>query len=366
MDKASGKILTASGWVEGDLLFDRSILRVEPRPLDNGAQGRFILPGFIDLHVHGGGGADSMAGEADVRTLACFHARHGTTSLLPTTMTAPDDALLAAAGAIGRVRENQRRDEARILGLHLEGPFINPKRLGAQPDFARPPDLTLFDRLNALVPIKVVTFAPEMDEGHAFLCHLTALGVRAQIGHSDASYEQAVQALDQGAAGFTHLFNAMSPLHQRAPGVVGAALARGLWAELILDLQHVEPGAIQAALRAIPNAYGITDAMAAAGMEDGVFRLGSHEVTKRGGRVTMADGTLAGSLLTMDQAFLNFLSLGLSLAEASRRLSTLPADYLGLDDRGRLAEGFRADLVVLDSRHHIQQVFIEGQAIDLS
>ncbi len=363
MGDLSGTILTPNGWVEGRLTFERRISAIDWQRPARKLSGPWIVPGFIDLHVHGGGGADSMAGAVDVRTLARFHARHGTTALLPTTMTAPDSNLAAAAAAVGDVQKAQEPDEARILGLHLEGPFINPKRLGAQPDFARAPDIALFDRLNALVPIKVITFAPEMDDGHAFLCHVNALGVRAQIGHSDATYEQAIEALDAGAAGFTHLYNAMSPLHHRAPGIVGAALALGQWAELILDLHHVEPGAIQAALRAIPNAYGITDAMAAAGMVDGIYRLGQQDVAKTGDRVTMPDGTLAGSMLTMDQALLNLLGLGLSLDEAVRRLSTLPADYLGLIDRGRLAEGAFADIIVLNADHRVEQVFIEGHKI---
>jgi N-acetylglucosamine-6-phosphate deacetylase len=364
MGTLSGTILTPDGWIDGSLAFDQKIQAIRRRRPAHGVSGPRIVPGFIDLHVHGGGGADSMAGPLEVRTLARFHARHGTTSLLPTTMTAPDRSLAAAAEAVGGVQQAQGPDEARILGLHLEGPFISRRRLGAQPDFARPPDLALFDRLHALVPIRVVTFAPEIDQGHRFLRHLVGLGVRAQIGHSDATYEEASLALDAGAAGFTHLFNAMSPLHQRAPGVVGAALAKGLFAELILDLDHVAPGAVQAALRAIPNAYGVTDAMAAAGMADGVYRLGQQDVVKAGNRVTMADGTLAGSALTMDQALRNLLMLGLPLEDAVRRLSTLPADYLGLEDCGRLAEGFRADIVVLNADHAIQQVFIDGIEID--
>ncbi len=363
MGELIGTILTPDGWLEGFLAFDRSILEIERRPLDQDAEDRFILPGFIDLHVHGGAGADSMAGADDVRTLARFHARHGTTSLLPTTMTAPDHDLVATADAVGAVRKAQRPDEARILGLHLEGPFINPTRLGAQPAFARPPDIPLFDRLNALVPIKVVTFAPEIDQDHRFLRHLVGLGIKAQIGHSDATFDEAVEALAAGAAGFTHLFNAMSALHHRAPGIAGAALAQGQWAELILDLDHVSPGALKVALRTIPNCYGVTDAMAAAGMVDGIYRLGKHEVTKRGDRVTMQDGTLAGSVLTMAQALRNFLTLGLPLEDASRRLSTLPANYLGLNDRGRLAGGQRADIVVINADHEVEQVFIEGTEI---
>ena len=280
--------------------------------------------------------------------MARFHARHGTTSLLATTVTAPAAELRSALRGIGAVARERRPGEARVLGCHLEGPFISPQALGAQPPFAIPPDLALVDALCALAPIRVATIAPEIDPDHALLRHLCQHGVRVQLGHSRASLAEAEAALAAGAAGFTHLFNAMSGLHHRAPGMVGAALARAQHAELILDFQHVAPAAAQAALRAIPGLYGITDAVAAAGMPPGEYRLGRHRVIKDGEGVRLADGTLAGSTLTMDRALRNFVALGLPLAEAARRLSEVPARYLGLEDRGRIAPGASADLVVVD------------------
>jgi N-acetylglucosamine-6-phosphate deacetylase len=364
----SGDILTADGWISGRLVFDGAVLGIhrDPASTDDDEARLRIVPGLIDLHVHGGGGGDSMNGEADVRRLARFHARHGTTSLLPTTMTAARDDLLTAVAAISRVYRAQEASESRLLGLHLEGPFINPDRLGAQPPLTCPPDRDLFDRLNTLLPILVITLAPEMDPDGIFLRHVAGLGARVQIGHSDASYEEAVAALHLGATGFTHLFNAMSPMLQRAPGVVGAALAEGQWAEIILDGHHVAPGAVRAAMRSIPNLYGVTDATSAAGMADGPYRLGRHEVVKAGGTVRLADGTLAGSALTMDQALRNLIGFGLPLDEAVYRLSTLPARYLGLQDRGHLTEGARADILVLDRDHTVRQVFVGGTEIELS
>ena len=250
-----------------------------------------------------------------------------------------------------------------MLGLHLEGPFISCKRLGAQPPFARPPDRDLYERLQALVPIRVLTMAPEEDEGFSFLRHATAAGTRVQIGHSDADFETAAAALEAGAAGFTHLFNAMRPLQHRDPGTAGAALAGAAWAELIPDLQHVAPGAIRVALRAIPNLYGITDAIEATDMPDGDYRLGRHTIHKVGPTARLADGTLAGSVLTMDQALRNLVSIGLSVEEASRRLSALPAQYLGLQDRGRLLSGAIADLLVLDRDLQLRAVICRGQPI---
>jgi N-acetylglucosamine-6-phosphate deacetylase len=282
---------------------------------------------------------------------------------LPTTVTAPDEDLLTASAGVGRVHERAQPGEARVLGLHLEGPFISNRCLGAQPPFARPPDRGLFDRLRGLVPIRVLTMAPEEDDGFSFIRHATAAGTRVQIGHSDAAFEIAAAALTAGASGFTHLFNAMRPMQHRDPGTAGAALALATSAELIPDLQHVAAGTILAALRAIPGLYGITDAIEATGMPDGEYHLGRHVIHKAGPTARLADGTLAGSVLTMDQALRNLVGIGLPVEQASRRLSTLPALYLRLQDRGRLAPGAVADILVLDSDLRLLTVICRGEAI---
>jgi N-acetylglucosamine-6-phosphate deacetylase len=357
----AGQVLTPDGFVGARLRCTAAIQAIEPArkvPTD-----RFVLPGFVDLHVHGGGGADCMAGTDAVRRMAQFHAAHGTTALLATTVTAPRAQLLDAFAGIGAAMAAHDRAAARILGAHLEGPFISPEALGAQPPFAIAPDLDLVNELATLAPIRVATMAPEIDPDGALLAHLNALGVRAQIGHTACSYAQASAALAAGAAGFTHLFNAMSGLHHRRPGAVGAALAHGEWAELILDFVHVEEGAARVALRAIPNLYCITDAVAATGMPAGEYRLGEHRIFKQDDAVRLADGTLAGSVLTMDRALAHLRHLGLPLEQAALRCSTLPARYLGLEDRGRLVPGAVADVVVLDREGRLEAVFAEGQAV---
>lgn len=355
-----GQVLTPAGWVAGRLRCTAQILAVEPgaAPAD-----RWIVPGFVDLHVHGGGGADCMEGADSVRRMARFHAGHGTTALLATSVTAPMPDLRRAFGGIAAAMAEPATGAARVLGAHLEGPFISPEALGAQPPFAIPPDLALLGELAATAPIRVATFAPEIDGDGRLLAALRELGVRAQIGHTVCSYEQARAALAAGAAGFTHLFNAMSPLHHRGPGAVGAALAHGEAAELILDFHHVVPGAALAALRAVPGLHLVTDAVAAAGMPDGAYRLGRHPIHKAGGAVRLADGSLAGSVLTMDQALRNLLLLRLPLAEAARRCSTLPADYLGLEERGRLVPGAVADFLLLDGAGALLAVFAEGRPV---
>jgi N-acetylglucosamine-6-phosphate deacetylase len=360
----NGRILTPSGWVNGTLSHDSHVLAIEATTAI--APDTIILPGFIDLHVHGGGGADAMQGGGAVETLARLHAQHGTTSLLATTMTAPTPDIIAALTALAPCCHTRPAGAARVLGVHLEGPYINSGKLGAQPNNTCVAVLEQIEAFNAIAPIRLLTLAPEIP-GHLDIIEtLSARGVKVQLGHTLGSYEDGVAALKRGAAGFTHLFNAMTGLHHREPGMVGAALAHAEFAELIPDLLHIHPGAMRAAMRSIPRLYCVTDSTAAAGMPDGQYTLGSHTVTKCLGGVRLADGTLAGSTLTMDQALRNLVSIGMELADASHRLSLNPADYLGLADRGRLQAGAWADFVVLDAGLNLQQVFVEGESIVLA
>ena len=368
--RLQGHILTPQGFVQGELvqaggritavhgdLVPENAVRHSTLPC--------VLPGFIDLHVHGGGGHDTMAGGDAIVHIAQMHARHGTTALLATTMTAPRDEIDTALRALAPHIAERPAGAARVLGVHLEGPFLNPGRLGAQPDFATAATLANVLALHALAPLLLITMAPELP-GHLALIHaLRECGFVVQIGHSAGGYDDGVAALQAGATGFTHLFNAMTGLHHREPGMAGAALAHAERAEIIPDLLHVHPGAIRVALRAIPGLYCVTDSTAAAGMPDGDYRLGRHTVTKCLGGVRLADGTLAGSTLTMDQALRNLVGLGLPLAEASARTATFAAEHLGLADRGRLVPGAWADVVVLDASLRLQRVWVEGEEITL-
>lgn len=361
----SGNILTSDGWVLGRLeIADGRIAAIDGEYSDPARNDEpYILPGFIDLHVHGGGGADVMDGGAAITTIARTHARHGTTSLLATTMTAPSEQLKSVVAGLGAAARERPAGAARLLGVHLEGPYINPGKLGAQPAAATIAVLDEVMQYLALGPIRVITLAPEMAGHMEIIRELAARGVRVQLGHSLGSYDDAVVALKHGACGFTHLFNAMSPMHHRDPGMVGAALAHAAYAEIIPDLLHVHPGAIRAALRAIPRLYVVTDSTSAAGMPDGEYHLGSQRVTRCLGGVRLADGTLAGSTLTMDQALRNLVSIGVPIADVSARLSRHAADYLGLGDRGRIERGAWADLVVVDRELSLAATFVEGQAV---
>lgn len=364
LQQLHGTIATPGGWVRGRLHFDARVRQVEGEAVAApGANDTLLLPGFIDLHVHGGGGADVMAGAGAVDVVARTHARHGTTALLATTMTAPLPEIEAALRDVARAMREGVPGGAAVLGVHLEGPYVSPQRLGAQPAHTRAAAWAELQALHALAPLRVLTLAPEALGEPGLLPQLLGAGIRVQLGHSNASYEEAQALLQAGASGFTHLFNAMSPLHHRAPGLVGAALAHAQYAELIPDLLHVHPGAIRTALRAIPKLYAVSDATAATDMPDGDYRLGEHTVCKCGNGVRLPDGTLAGSVLTLDQALRHLVGLGLPLWDAVQRVATYPADYLGEAERGRLQPGAWADVVAMGPNLQVQAVWLAGREL---
>ncbi|MRV72125.1 amidohydrolase family protein [Duganella sp. FT92W] len=362
----SGRILTPSGWINGTIAFDQRIHTIGHDAAVAGNRALTILPGFIDLHVHGAAGTDIMEGGDAGAVVARTHARHGTTSLLGTTLTAREPAIRRALEGLAGVIAARPAGGARMLGVHLEGPFLNIHRLGAQPPDVMVASLAQVQALNAIAPIRVLTMAPEVPDHLELIPALRGMGIRVQIGHSAGTYDDGVAALNAGATGFTHLFNGMTGTDHHAPGMAAAALAHAEYAEIIPDLQHVQPGVIRAALRAIPRLYGVTDATSATGMPDGEYALGTQRVFKCQGCVRLATGSLAGSVLTMDQALRNFVGLGLDLADASNRLSRYPADYLDEMERGRLQPGAWADIVVLDEALHPVAVYVEGEAIPLN
>lgn len=348
---------------EAIITFSKRIEKIEIKGIENKFLPK-LVPGFIDLHVHGGGGSDIMEAGSAIMTVASTHAKFGTTSFLATTMTAPFADLEKSFLAMKDAYHTRSKNTARILGVHLEGPFISEEKLGAQPNFTREATLKEISHLHNIIPIKVITLAPEIFNHLNIIPDLIKMGITIQIGHTNGSYDQGVSALKQGAKSFTHLFNAMSSFHHRAPGMAGAALAHAHYAELIPDLEHVHSGAIKIALKCIPNLYFVTDSTAATGMPDGNYNLGSHTVHKCLGGVRLADGTLAGSALTMDQAFRNLLSLGLTCEEITKRLSSIPAEVIGIKDRGQMMAGHYADFVLLNNENKVSSVIIEGEECD--
>lgn len=363
-----GQVLTPQGLRAARLEFESHITALSPVVQEDHAP--YILPGFIDTHVHGGGGGDTMDGPSGVRTLARFHLSHGTTTLYPTTITNPWPKIMAALEGVKMLRQEVPGDLPDIPGAHLEGPFISPERLGAQPPQALVPTEALVKEILQLEVVKLVTLAPEIPGALLAAQQFAQAGVRLSIGHTRASYEEVEAFLaclqKQGASlGFTHLFNAMGGLEGRNPGVVGAALTSSFsYAELILDLHHVHKASFLMALQAKPDKLSlVTDAIRACGMLEGKSELGGQEIYIKDGKASLSDGTLAGSLLSLDQALRNALDLGLSLAKASDLLSTTPARYMGLSDRGSLVVGKRADLVVLDKNLHVLEVYVAGKKV---
>jgi len=324
---------------------------------DIDARGLLVLPGFIDLHVHGGGGADLMHGTTEaVRQVARTHARFGTTGLLATTLTASREATDRAITAARDVqRAGPGEDEARIFGIHLEGPYLCPARRGAQPaEWVREPDpaeLAHWIELSEHT-IRQITLAPERGGAEEVIRYARANGVIVSIGHTDATAAQTEKAVGWGATQATHVFNAMRGLHHREPGTVGACLARPeIVCEVIADGVHLDPLIVRLTLAAkgVSGVVLITDAIEGTAMPEGEYLLGGQTVIVQNGTAAFADGTLAGSVLTMDRAFANVRRFaGVSVEEAARLSSGNAARQLGLSGKfGELTAGAAADIVIL-------------------
>ena len=325
-----------------------------------GNGGGIAIPGLVDLQVNGFGGVDfagadgpayRRAGEA---LLEC-----GVTAFQPTLITAPEDELVAALAEVPREPVGPR-----VIGMHLEGPFLSPLRLGAHPVTARrDPDPALLERLLAAGPVSEMTLAPELDGALELIDLLGERGVVVSCGHSDATAEQANRAFDRGAATVTHLFNAMRPLGHRDPGIAGAALARDdVVVQLILDGHHLADETAQVVWRAAAGRVAlVSDAIAAAGVGDGSFRLGSVDVEVRDGVARRGDGVLAGSSLTLLEAVRGLHALGVPLADAVGAATAVPARVARRPDLGSLTPGAPADVVVLDDALELRTVLVGGE-----
>lgn len=382
MFTVTGEIVTPTGVLSnGALTIDDSGRIAEvtatrtasPQSGDIDAPGFLILPGFVDVHVHGGGGADFMHGTPDaVRQIARTHARFGTTSLLATTLTASREATDTAIKALLTVSEaGQGQDEARLAGVHLEGPYICVAKRGAQPEaFVRPPDAEEFAHWITLSGgrIKKITLAPEIAGAEAIVRLAQAQGITASLGHTAATAAEVEAAIGWGVTSATHIFNAMTGLHHREPGAAGAALARPeIVCEVIADGIHLHPLVVRliAAAKGSRGAVLITDAIEGAAMPDGEYTLGGFPMLVQNGTAAFADGTLAGSVLTMSTAFTNLRRFAptLSLPGAALLSSGNALRQMGLDhERGALAPGMTADLVVLDPETgQVEATLIDGR-----
>jgi len=326
-----------------------------------------LTPGFIDVHVHGGDGADFMdAHDESAARILAFHARHGTTALAATTLSASRGDLQNAVESIARA---SAPGGAEIVAIHLEGPFINPDRAGAQDrNSIRAADIHELAALIAEAPRMrwIVTVAPEVEGARALIEHFRER-VLFSIGHTAADHALAAAALEWGASQFTHLYNAMTGLHHRDPGVVGAALTSvDATAELIADGVHVHPAALRVAVSAMPHRIAlVTDAMRACGLPDGAYKLYDSDVTVAEGAARLADGTLAGSVLTTGNAVKNMVELaGLPIETVLPLASEVPARIAGVSDRkGKIEVRYDADIVLLNERFEIERVWSRGTAL---
>jgi N-acetylglucosamine-6-phosphate deacetylase len=328
------------------------------------AAGGYLTPGFIDQHCHGGGGVDVTQGAEHARVVAATHLSHGTTTLMASLVTADVQDLVAQIDALVPLVDDQT-----FVGIHLEGPWLSPAHCGAHPPALLTPPATadVHELLEAGAGrIAMVTLAPELDGGLDAVHDLVAAGVVVAIGHTRADAVTTRAALDAGAGVATHLFNGMPPLSHRDPGVAGALLRDPrVTVELIADGIHVHPDALAIAIRAAgPDRVAlVTDAMAAAGAPDGAYQLGEMQVLVRAGEARLAaGGSLAGSTLTLDRALRTLVTRAdVPLAAAVTMLTATPARVLGLTDRGRIAPGLRADLVMLDGDLRVARVMRGGR-----
>jgi N-acetylglucosamine-6-phosphate deacetylase len=318
------------------------------------------VPGFVDLQVNGFGGVDFLdADAAGFRRAGEALLETGVTAYLPTLITAPEEQLLAALQEVPG-----GSDRPRVLGVHLEGPFLSPRRLGTHGASARrDPDPALLERLLEGGPVRLMTLAPELPGADALIDRLLERGVTVSLGHSDATAEQANAAFDRGVRTVTHLFNAMRPLRHRDPGIVGAALARDdVVVQIILDGIHLAPETVRVVWRAAAGRLAlVTDAITAAGAAKGSYSFGSLDVQVQDGAPRGPDGVLAGSVLTMIDAVKNLHALDVPLAEAVAAATSVPARVLGLPEIGRLGVRLPADVVVLDDNVDVARVLVGGE-----
>ncbi|WP_110114836.1 N-acetylglucosamine-6-phosphate deacetylase [Bacillus sp. CGMCC 1.16541] len=330
-----------------------------------------VLPGFIDLHIHGAAGADTMDATHDaLQTISSSLPKEGTTSYLPTTMTTSKHAIENALQSIASYMTDENEPgKAEVLGAHLEGPFLSPNRAGAQhPDHIMIPQVELFKRWNELANghIKVVTLAPEQEGGLELVSYLFDIGIVPSIGHSDATYEQTVQSIKAGVKQATHLYNQMRPMHHREPGVVGAVLLHDeVKCEVIADGIHSHPDMVKFAYRN-KGAEGlllITDAMRAKCLGKGTYDLGGQEVIVDDHQAVLADGTLAGSILKLKDAASNMMAFtDCSLHDIVQMASVNPAKQLNMYQRkGSLHLGKDADFIVLNDKGDIELTFCRGK-----
>jgi len=331
------------------------------------AQGNYISPGFIDLHIHGSGGKDVMDGNIeDLKTISSIIATKGVTAFLPTTMTMSKEKIYKALDTIKLGMEFEFKG-AKVLGAHLEGPFINGKYKGAQKeDHIIEPNYDFIKGYEDV--IKIITLAPEMDHNFNFIRAIKEnTDIALSIGHSNATYEETMESIENGISRATHLFNAMTPLHHRNPGVVGAVFNSDINCEIIADKIHVHPGIFGTLtkIKGKDKVILITDSMRAGCMKDGISELGGQKVIVKENSARLEDGTLAGSILTLNKAVENIAkNTDLKIYEVISMASLNAAKDIGIEDRkGSIEIGKDADIVIFDNDFEVEHTIVEGKTV---
>ena len=353
--------------VDGDLVPGDVLVaddRIVAVGMGTGSGAGVAVPGFLDLHVNGLAGVDFLSTDEDgYRRASAALAATGVTGYLPTFITSPPADYPAAIEAAAAAERRGADDGARVLGIHLEGPYLSPQWPGAHdPEHLRDPDVAEALALVESGPVRMVTLAPELEGGLALVAALAERGIAVSCGHSDADAATAGAAFDAGARAITHIYNAHRRWAPRDPGLGGVALVRpGVTVQAIVDHVHLAPEAAYAAFLATRGRFAlVTDAMEAAGRGPGTYRLGRREVEVRDGRAELEHGLLAGSVLTMDAAVRNLVGCGATLAQASHAASTAPARLLGRPDLGILRPGVPADITVLDDDLQVVRTLVRG------
>ena len=359
MISLKGNIVNFNETFSGEISFNGKINKIIRSKSNNGDN--YIIPGFIDLHCHGANGFDTMDGWESIQKMALYHLKNGTTSILPTTWTSTFDHTYSALKEFN----NFKNLNTNILGVHLEGPFINPNKLGAQPPKAINPSIEFIKQIQDIAPIKVITLAPELEGMDIFIDQLHNLGINVQFGHSLADYNCCSKFMNKYRVGFTHLYNAMSGNHHRNPGVLSAALELGTFAEIICDLKHVNEHSIKIAKKCIKNLYAVTDSMGATGLPDGMYSFFGVDIEKKNKiAVVKKTNALAGSIINMHETFFNLIKLKFSLNEAVKMTSYNAAQYLQINDLGYIGENKISNILVIDQNLNIKEIYLNGIKIN--
>ena len=356
MNKISGKIINYNETFSGEVLFDKYIKDINK--IESSTYDQYIIPGFIDPHCHGAINHDTMQGLESIKKMADFHLSKGTTTLLPTTLTNSIKDTLQALDGFNDLLLN---DNNNIEGVHLEGPFINPNKLGAQPPLTQKPNISFIKEIQKIAKIRTVTLAPELEGADILIEYLAKNKINIQFGHSLATDSCCKHFMSKHLVSFTHLYNAMSGNDHHNPGVVSAALEFAEYAEIICDLKHVAESSIKIAHKCIPKLYAVTDSIGATGMSNGLYTYGNLSVVKKDNIATLKDSnTLAGSVMNMYETFLNLKKMQFSMQEIVALTSYNASQFLNEKKIGIIKSNYKSNFLILDNKLKLKEIYLNG------